>query len=356
MSESAPETVFILPPNERFQPGYAGAISLVVQRLAAAMLKAAVLGAPCTAPYPGIEYVSAQGLGGMISALRRRRPTNIIVQQQPRLALALALFCPWAKIVLVLHNDPLTMRGLKRGFERQVARRRLYRIVCVSAFLQSRFMRGMSGAPPSVIPNLLTLHDLPSAALERRREILFAGRIVQDKAPDVFIEACALALPHLPGWQARVIGGDRFGPDSPRTEFVAEMQAKAGAVGIIFEGAKPHQDVLAAMAQAAIAVVPSRWAEPFGLTALEAMASGAALITTGAGGLREVAGEAALYVPVDDAAALAMAIRHLATRDEDRAALSALGRERAAMFDTPRIVARWHALLNGARALNDGKA
>ena len=55
------------------------------------------------------------------------------------------------------------------------------------------------------------------------------------------------------------------------------------------------------MTRAAIVIVPSRWNEPFGLTALEALACGAPLIVSPRGGLPEVAGEAAVYANPDAA-------------------------------------------------------
>jgi glycosyltransferase involved in cell wall biosynthesis len=174
--------------------------------------------------------------------------------------------------------------------------------------------------------------------------VLFVGRITTDKAPDVFIAACASALGQMPGWSARMIGGDRFGPDSPETQFVARMRAAAAAAGVGFEGPRCHEEVLAAMAAAEIVVVPSRWAEPFGLTALEAMASGAALVTTGQGGLREVAGDAAVYVPPDDAEALAQALLALSAAPDKLAALREAGLVRAKRFDTPVIAAKLAAL------------
>jgi glycosyltransferase involved in cell wall biosynthesis len=99
-----------------------------------------------------------------------------------------------------------------------------------------------------------------------------------------------------------------------------------------------------AMAKASIVVVPSRWPEPFGLTALEAIASGAALITTGSGGLAEIAGDAAVYVPPNDPTALAAAIIALANDEPRRAALAAAGRARAQYFDTQRIAAALETL------------
>ncbi|MCP6769397.1 glycosyltransferase, partial [Klebsiella pneumoniae] len=50
------------------------------------------------------------------------------------------------------------------------------------------------------------------------------------------------------------------------------------------------------MKSAAIAVTPSTWDEPFGLTAVEAHAAGAALISSGRGGLREASGDHAHYL------------------------------------------------------------
>ena len=87
------------------------------------------------------------------------------------------------------------------------------------------------------------------------------------------------------------------------------------------------------MGRAAIVLMPSRWNEPFGLTALEAMAMGAALMCSARGGLAEVAGEAAVFIDPDDPAAVARALVALARDPARRAALAAAGRARAAGFD-----------------------
>jgi glycosyltransferase involved in cell wall biosynthesis len=332
--------LIILPPREDFSPAAAGAISLVVRRFALASPGTAVMGTPRAQTFPGIDYIPVRNGFEVWRALRRRRPAVVAVHQQPRLALALASLLPGSRVLLFLHNDPLTMRGLRSVWGRRLALSRLHRVVCVSDHLRRRFMTGLDGEGPAVLPNPLSLDELPPRAVTRAQTILFAGRMTRDKAPDVFIAACRLALPQLPGWSARMIGGDRFGPDSPETAYVATIRREAAASGIDFAGPQPHEAVLAAMAQAAITVVPSRWAEPFGLTALEAMASGSALITSGQGGLAEVAGEAARIVPVDDPAALAAAILDLARDPAVRDALAQAGLARAMQFDTRLIAAR----------------
>jgi glycosyltransferase involved in cell wall biosynthesis len=78
--------------------------------------------------------------------------------------------------------------------------------------------------------------------------------------------------------------------------------------------------------------------------ALEAMASGAAVIASNRGGLPEVAGDAALYVDTEDPPAIASAIRSLARDEARRSALAEAGRERARQFDLPVVAARLAAL------------
>ncbi len=322
-----------------FAPGSAGAIAMVVQRLASATPGAVVLGRPAAATFPGIAYYAARNTVALVKTLRGLNPEFIDVHQQPRLAILLSYLFPATKILLFLHNDPLYMRGLKTPVSRRFALRRLHRVVCVSEYLKSRFMKRLTGPGPAVLPNPLTLAALPPAAETRRKNILFAGRIVRDKGPDTFIAACELALPKLPGWSATMMGGDRFGPNSPETPYVAQARAAALARGINFTGPRPHAEVLAALSEAAIAVVPSRWPEPFGLAALEAMACGAVLICTDQGGLPEVAGKVAVFVKADDHTELAAAMIAVARRDDSRPVLAAAGRERAAGFDTPLITA-----------------
>jgi UDP-glucose:(glucosyl)LPS alpha-1,2-glucosyltransferase len=122
------------------------------------------------------------------------------------------------------------------------------------------------------------------------------------------------------------------------------LQLQADAAGIATPGYLPHEQVLAAMARAAIVVIPSRWPEPFGLTALEALACGAALITSGRGGLREVVGDAAALGDPDDVAGLAGTIVALAEDPGRQAALGTAGRSRAAMFDVAQAAVALDAL------------
>jgi glycosyltransferase involved in cell wall biosynthesis len=141
-----------------------------------------------------------------------------------------------------------------------------------------------------------------------------------------------------------MIGADRFAPDSPDTAYVTALRREAEAAGVAMLGYRPHGAVLAAMARAAIVVVPSRWPEPFGLTALEAMAAGAALLVSDRGGLGEFTAGASVTIDPDDPETLGAAMLAVATDPSRRAALAEAGRRRAEAYSVAQGVARLDAL------------
>jgi len=351
-----PRVAIVLPPGEGFGPDAVGAIGLLVHRLAVAgsgRFAPVVVGAPQSRPvFADVPFHPAplprflplpwrqRYTIGVARALAALRPALIEVHNRPDLALALARRLPRVPVTLTLHNDPQGMRGLAAPAARARLLARLARVVAVSAWVAGRLTEGVppetiAATPPSVLPNCLDLAalPLPLPAGAREKLILFAGRLVADKGADSFVQACAAALPRLPGWRAEMIGADRSRPESPETPFIRALRPRAAEAGIALPGYRPHAAVLEAMARAAIVVVPSRWAEPFGLTALEALACGAALVCSRRGGLPEIAGDAAVYVDPEQPDAMATALAALATNEARRATLTARGMARARRFD-----------------------
>jgi UDP-glucose:(glucosyl)LPS alpha-1,2-glucosyltransferase len=346
-------SAIILPPRELFSPAATGAVGLLV-RLLARMGNAVVYGMPTTAPFDDVAFQpvklkllprpqAMRYAAGLADALRKSLPDLIEVHNRPDIALYLAKRFPAVPVILFLHNDPQGMRGARKLRERTVLLKRLAAVAPVSDYLRSRLLHGMA-APENVevFPNFVDLAEIPPASTEQL--ILFAGRVVADKGADSFVAACALALPRLPGWRAEMIGADRFGANSPETPFLRALRPKASAAGVAMLGWRPHADVLAAMARAAIVVVPSRWPEPFGLTALEAMACGAALICAPRGGLPDVMGQVAVPIDPDDPSDIAEAIVSLAQNPQRRNVVAAGGRRRAAGFSSQAAATRLAAL------------
>jgi glycosyltransferase involved in cell wall biosynthesis len=79
---------------------------------------------------------------------------------------------------------------------------------------------------------------------------------------------------------------------------------------------------------AAISVVASKWEEPFGRTALEAHAGGAALISSQSGGLREISGDTAAQLSEVSGPAIASLLVRLASDDALREKLAREGMQR----------------------------
>jgi UDP-glucose:(glucosyl)LPS alpha-1,2-glucosyltransferase len=356
-----PAAVIVLPPREGFSPAAVGAVGMMVRLLAgpddvvvgqdagsnAFAQPRLVPVRPAFWTWRGPVWGRTDRYTqGVVRAVRHLEPRLVEVHNRANLAWGLAQALPATPITLFLHNDPQGMRMARTPAQRAALLRRM-QVVCVSEYLRDRFMEGVAGTGAArVLPNAIDLAALPNPVAQAGRDdlFLFAGRVVADKGADAFVRAFAAIRAQLPGWRAAMIGADRFYPDSAETPFTTALRPRADQAGIEWRGYQPHDQVLAAMARAAIVVVPSRWQEPFGLTALEAMASGAALICAPHGGLPEVAGSAACVAPPDPPGKLEDAMLALALDPAARAALATAGLEQARQFDAPAARARLRAL------------
>ena len=360
-----PSIAIILPPNEGFGPRRTRGIGLMVREhaISCAAFRPVVFGGDQDGPVfldvtfrlvnrpfwlpgtQGLRYIA-----GLIGPLRALRAALIEVHAEPAVALRLQSLFPSVPVVLVLHDDPLANRATRAPARRARLLDRLARVQVPSAWMRDRLLDELPAPvrPPVVVPPSVDLESLPVPAAKldaagvpvaRRRVplILFVGRLIPDKGADLFTAACAIALPHMPGWRAEVVGAPEHRPRAPETSFVRMLQALARPAGIALMGYRDHPDVMAAMARAAIVVLPSREADPGGRVVLEAMANGAAVICARRGAFPEIGGDAVMYVDGDHPADIAAAIRAAASDPQRMAAMSDAGRERAQQYDQPRI-------------------
>ena len=163
--------------------------------------------------------------------------------------------------------------------------------------------------------------EFAAAPPEAGRFALAVGRLSPEKG---FADAVAAARETgLP----LVVAGD--GPQ------LAELRELAHGADVRFAGTVAPAELAALRREAAVAVVPSRYAEILPLAALEAMAAGLPVVAASTGGLAEVVPAAGLYPP-GDVSALAGRMRALwGDADAGRRALAA-ARERFA----PEVIAR----------------
>jgi glycosyltransferase involved in cell wall biosynthesis len=132
--------------------------------------------------------------------------------------------------------------------------------------------------------------------------IVFAGKLTDEKRVAVLVRAAAQYEAQLPGARTLIAGA------GPEEEELRILAGRLGLTGVSFLGHLPHARLAQLYNAADLCVFPSR-CEPFGLVAIEAMACGAPVVVTNAGGFRDfVTDEVGSLVPVDDPAALAEAI------------------------------------------------
>lgn len=170
-------------------------------------------------------------------------------------------------------------------------------------------------------------------------QLIYVGRLLHHKGVHVLLQALAT----VEGAQLQIIGDGPERADLARTVELLNLRSR-----VEFRSFVSHDQLPGMYRGADVAVIPSiptsRWSEQFCRVAVEAMASGLAVVASADGSLPEVIGEVGLLVPPDDVTALAAALTNL--RD-DRALLDRLRRlspERAARY-------RWSAVAEAHRGL-----
>ncbi len=223
---------------------------------------------------------------------------------------------------------------------RAALRRALADAVSVTApsqFVIDDLQRSYGLHDGSVVPNGVDLEvpaaaGAPGSSIPSGRYFLGVGRLGRMKGFDLLIEAFARA--ELARDIRLVIVGD--GPELEGLRALAQALTLADRVE--FTGQLGSAAVANAMSEALAVVVPSR-VEAFGIVALEAWRSGAALVMTSRGGgpgfvRDEVDG---ILVDPTEVDTLAGALARLSADDGLRARLGAAGRDRVDEFIWARV-------------------
>lgn len=184
------------------------------------------------------------------------------------------------------------------------------------------------GQHVAVVPSPVADDDLRAAPTEPRPGwlpdgdlVLFAGQLGEHKGVGLLARAHAALDAAVP---LVLVGAAR--PDTP------DLPGSPGRP-VLRVGPRPHAEVLGAMRAAAVVAVPSRWAEPLGLVAVEAMAAGTPVVASDLGGLADVVTPTTgVLVPPGDADALAAGLDGLLADPVRRRALGAAGPARARAF------------------------
>ena len=191
------------------------------------------------------------------------------------------------KFIFYFHNDPLSMKGSKKISERLFILKNSHKIVFVSEWVRERFFleldKKLSTQTEVIYPSVN-----PQRPIKKEKIITFVGRLNHSKGYDIFSNSLVKILNEFPKWKALSIGDE-----DRRSIYINHNQHKE--LGFL-----NHKKTLDILNETEIAVVPSRWNEPFGRTALEASSRGCATIISNRGGLTETTNHAVILKRLDE--------------------------------------------------------
>ena len=361
----------VLPRNTNFSAQGATSVDLYVSELVDhSQIDSLIIGAAKSEPMHMERFTripefsfdqSRRQMQFMKSAIRKRPFKTLVVHQHMPSALRINAAAS-APVVLLRHNfvkkldearflSGLIKAGKTRSFNQ------LAGIFFVSETLAQHFERDW---PDVTVPRAVIFNGIDPQkwrpGLSRNRDILVVGRAVPEKGILEAAAAVAAVLPEFPGWSATfVLSEPHFNPEYFR-KVSAALQPAGPQVKILQN--QPLASVKALAETSAVAIIASKWQEPFGRTCLEAHAGGAAVISSGTGGLREISGETAVYIDPNSAASIAHALKNLMGDDALRHSLAIRGKTRVdSLFSLQAIAARFDSSCEDIAAkFYDGKA
>lgn len=244
-----------------------------------------------------IEYY----LHKVIEHLKHETYDYIILENRPGYAIPISKVSN-AKIIIHLHNDFLNHTSKLAKEICAVT----HKVITVSNFIKSRVETIGSKVPVVTVHNGIEVERFYKAEPIDRTAlgfsasdfiVLYSGRINPEKGVKELIEAFGMLKEYL-SIKLLIMGGSFYGiniSDDPYINSLKEL-SKDLQDKIVFTGFVPYHLVPSYLRMADIAVVPSMWEEPFGLTCLEAISSGLPTIATDVGGIKEICEGCAIII------------------------------------------------------------
>ncbi|RSS46340.1 glycosyltransferase [Streptomyces sp. WAC08241] len=269
--------------------------------------------------------------------------TDVLVATRPGLNVHLARQARRGPVLI--GQEHLTLEGhgyrLRRDIRHEYA---LLDAVTTVTEADARAYRrlGLPGVRIEAVPNSVPAPSLPPAD-PAAKTVVAAGRLTRVKRYDVLIDAFAEVAGDHPDWKLRIYGSGDAVQDL-RQPLARRIEERGlGERAFLMGSVTPLEPE---WVKGSIAAVTSQ-RESFGMTIVEAMRCGLPVVSTDCPhGPREIIedGIDGRLVPVDDAAAVARALRELIEDDELRAKTARAALAASERFDPARIAARHEAL------------
>lgn len=176
-------------------------------------------------------------------------------------------------------------------------------------------------------------------AIVRELRLVFVGRLVSDKGLMILLKAL-LQLQSLKLYPALTVVGS--GPERA----ICEDFVNASGLGqqVRFLGAMSGRPLMEVFNAHEILVIPSLWAEPFGVVALEGIACGCVVLGTKDGGLKEAIGPCGIVCDNNSVDALTDSLGLLLTKPDLRETLRAQAKSHLRNFSSASVASKYLSL------------
>ena len=200
----------------------------------------------------------------------------IEIHNRPEYVKTVLKYFPKTKIVLVYHNDPVTLRGSQRVIDREYLISKCSKIIFVSRWIQNKFFTGFLNSNYSdtevIYPGI---KKKKITKIKKYKNILFVGKLNKAKGYEIFVEVAKKFKKYDKSWNFIAIG------DEPRKKIFPERN-------IVKEiGYKTNTEVFKYYLKSEISVGNSVWDEPLGRIAIESSSRKCLPIISNKAGLNE---------------------------------------------------------------------
>jgi glycosyltransferase involved in cell wall biosynthesis len=193
---------------------------------------------------------------------------------------------------------------------------------------KTRAIFGLQTSPQAILPNPVPLSPPSDWARRRKGVVVFSGMLTEKKGVIPLIDAWQRVASRFDQATLHMLGKDGTAPGGG--SMIAHLRTRlsgTAAERVHFHGRVPHQQVLARLAEANVAIFPS-FAEAFAIAPLEAMSAGCPTIGTALGSGPELIEDGVDGLTVDPRHpdGIAAAIGRILSGDGFARALAARGR------------------------------
>ncbi len=238
---------------------------------------------------PSIKIMSKSNfyINKLLNYCKKLKPSIVEIHNRPSYLINISKSFNKTKFILVIHNDPLNLKGSISIEQRKKLLSICYKIYFVSTWVEEKFFDGLDknfySNYKTIYPSINKINKFP----KKEKIIIFSGKLNNAKGFDKFGSAISKILDKYSSWKAIAIG------DEPRENYNFSHK------NLSYTGWISQDKVLDLYNKSSITVAPSLWEEPFGRSSLEAGSRGNAVIISKRGGLPETIREPIFLKKVD---------------------------------------------------------